>query len=99
MITAEVQGIPDSCGRLDPRPAEEICPIAGDTLRIACTLDQTGGGGQLSIIHPDQTVVPRGNEGLPDITVKDGGVYTCMARNDDDMCTPSNATIMIRVFG
>lgn len=62
-------------------------------------IDDAGGPGEISIRLPNGTIVNQAALVLMSVTVDDDGEYTCIARNDDDMCIPSNAPIMVVVNG
>ena len=93
-----IESVSDSCTRIDPQPSDEICPIAGDDVVIRCSSDPTGGMGFLTIVSPNGTSMSQERVELRNIMVSDGGVYTCVTRNDVDQCTPSNATVNITVY-
>lgn len=92
--------ITDRCDKLaDVPPLTADCPVVGDNVSITCSLDPTGGGGQLSLITPNGSIISGGSLSLDNIQPNDAGLYTCKAENDADVCTPAEFPFEILVDG
>ena len=94
-----VTTVDNDCGRLTPLPSPSsgICPVVGDEFEVTCALDDMGGDAEVRIMYPDGTVMLTDVIVLENVDVSDMGLYTCIATND--LCTPSNDTIFIDIFG
>ena len=70
----------------------------GDTVTITCSLDPSGGIGQLSIVTPSGEI-SQASLTLFNIQTDEGGAYRCRAENDADVCTPAEESVLISVAG